>query len=131
MARSWPLKPYAPNALDAVQDRWRNDGRIKALGALTYHGGIMRAKHLASVLGLAPRGLRQFLLRDDLIAIEMHEGPTGRGEPWYRLNLSALPPPPEVPPLRLTPPSRPLPGAPRLGNRGAVAPAGPGRHLPA
>ena len=119
---------YSPNAEKALLERWRADGRIRAVGALTCAGGAMSGKHLAGVLGMSPRGLRQFLVKDDLIVVEIREVQTDkgpRGETWYRLNMRALPPPPEAPPLRIeAPPKRAIRG-PRGGNCGPVA--GPGQ----
>ncbi len=111
---------YAPNAETALLERWRSDGRIRAVGALTCHGGLMSGKHLAGVLGISPRGLRQFLVKDDVITVEIHEGNKGSGETWYRLNMRALPPPTEAPPLRIAAPKRPMTG-PRPRNCGPVA----------
>ncbi len=55
----------------------------------------MSGAQLASVVGISARGLRQFLVKDDLIRVEIRAR-DGVGSTWYRLNM---PPCPEPPPL--------------------------------
>lgn len=122
MARTWPLNPNAPNAQDATLARWRTDGRVRAIGALALAGGAMRGTDLAKILGISPRGLRTFLLKDDLIVAEINqdERRSDRGCTWYRLNQAKLPPPPSPNPICIgedRPPRKRL----NFGNRGAVA----------
>ncbi len=97
---------YTPNGRDAVLDRWRSDGRIRAIGAITLSGGIISGIRLAAVIGVSPRGLRQLLRSDTVFVPEIRGNDEGRGETWYRLNLEALPevlpPPPLMATLRLT-----------------------------
>lgn len=119
---------YAPNTRTQNLNRWRSEARVRAIGALTCHGGLMSGAHLAALLGMSPRGLRVVIARDDLITVEIRQGKSGHGETWYRLNLAAMPPVPEPPPLRLEAPKEDRPTTRRLklpppaGNRGTVDP---------
>jgi hypothetical protein len=90
---------HAPNSRANVIANWRNEGRLRAIGSLTYYGGIISGKHLAAIIGVSPRGLRQMLRGDKIFMPEIRESEDGRGETWYRLNVAALPTP--QPPPRL------------------------------
>lgn len=89
----------APNSKQRLLAIWRRDGRMRAVGALSYYGGVLSGKRLASILGIPPRGLRPFLTGDPLFMPEIRESDEGRGETWYRLNTNALPPPEQPPRL--------------------------------
>lgn len=100
---------YTPKSKENVDRQWQAEITQRAMGALTLSGGAMRGVHLAAVLGISPRGLRPALsevLAKGLILADIRDGagPHSRGEAWYRMNYAALPPPPEVPRLRIKAP---------------------------
>lgn len=105
---------HAPNSRKSMLDQWRRDGRVRAIGSLTYYGGLISGKRLAAIIGISPRGLRQMLRGDPVFSPEIRESDQGRGETWYRLNHDALPPREEPPRLiRVLTPAAPRIAAPQ------------------
>jgi len=118
-----PKSPlYTPNSKRETLERWRRDGRLRAIGAIAHRGGTISGRELAAWLGVSPRALRQLLVKDNYFLVEYRAAPGKRDEAWYRLAPQAVEPVKELPPLR----REALPDggkAPRILYRGGPTPA--------
>ena len=90
---------YAPNSRVETLDRWRRDGRMRAIGAITWRGGSISGKELAGILGVSPRALRHILVKDGHFSVEYRAHPGAPDEAWYRIAPESVEPVP-LPPLR-------------------------------
>lgn len=91
---------YAPNGLDETLDRWRRDGRMRAIGAIAWRGGSISGKELAGILGVSPRALRNLLIRDGHFLVEYRAHPGLKDEAWYRMKPESVEVPLNLPPIR-------------------------------
>jgi hypothetical protein len=113
---------YAPNSVKATMERWRVDGRVRAMGAICYRGGTISGKELAAILGVSPRALRHLLVKDGHFLVEYRANPGEKDEAWYKIRPASCEPPKELPPLR----REALPDggkAPRIRYSGGPTPA--------
>ncbi len=104
---------YAPNSKQNVLKGRQAAICQRAIEAAALHGGLINGIHLAGILGVSPRGLRQTLFAIDelrmLFTLEIREGNQHEGQNWYRLNLKAAPKqakPPKLICIKTPPPPR-------------------------
>lgn len=113
---------FAPNSKAATLERWRRDGRLRAIGAITLRGGSISGTELGAILGMSPRALRHILVRDGHFLVEYRAMPNQKDQAWYRVRPDTIEVPINLPPIRR---EAQLDGskAPRVHYRGGPTPA--------
>jgi hypothetical protein len=69
-------------------NKWRQDMRLKALGAATCRGGTISGREIAPLLGVSQRALRILLVNDGFFTIKYDIN----GQAWFTISPSTIQP---------------------------------------